>query len=288
MNKFSYSFLLTLLILTIKGYCQKKTLHTEFTKEKISIDGHLNEDIWKKAAIATDFIMFAPDNGKPISQDKRTEVKVVYDHDAIYIGAVMYDNEPDKILKEFTLRDQFGTAEHFGVFINGYNDGQQDFRFLVSAAGVQMDGVFTESKGEDFSWDAIWHSSVKITEYGWVAEIKIPYAALRFPENKKQTWGINFYRELRRFRQQYTWNLIDVNITNESSQAGILEGIENIKTPTRLFLIPYSSLYLKTNSNEKTSGELKGGMDIKYGINDAFTLDVILIPDFGQTKSGSF
>jgi hypothetical protein len=114
--------------------------------------------------------------------------------------------------------------------------------------------------------------------------MKIPYAALRFSDEKIQTWGLNFYREIRRDRRTYSWSLIDNKIKNETTQAGILKGIENIKTPIRLFLIPYSSFYLNSNKTQKTYGEYKGGLDVKYGINDAFTLDAILIPDFGQIK----
>ncbi|MBY0487758.1 MAG: carbohydrate binding family 9 domain-containing protein [Flavobacteriaceae bacterium] len=271
-------------LLSYIGFSQvsKKSLQTKFSDEKISIDGKLNEEIWKNAAVATDFIMISPDNGKPELKERKSEIKVVYNNDAIYIAATLFDNEPTKIRKELTTRDNFATADHFGVFLNGYNDGQQEFRFFVSAAGVQADVLYTDSNGEDSSWNAIWDSHTEITDFGWTVEMKIPYAALRFSSENKQTWGLNFYREIMRDRQQFTWNLIDNKIGSEANQAGILEGIENIKTPTRLFLIPYSSFYL--NSNEaQTKGELKGGLDIKYGINDAFTLDAILVPDFGQT-----
>jgi hypothetical protein len=91
-------------------------------------------------SIATDFIMFQPDNGKPIPENKRTEVKVLYDNDAIYVAAVLYD-EPNKILKEISQRDDFGTSDVFGVFINGFNDGQQDFQFFVNAADGQGDCI---------------------------------------------------------------------------------------------------------------------------------------------------
>lgn len=272
-----------LLLISICSFSQKKTLQTQFTTEKIVIDGKFEEQSWKLAEIATDFVMISPDNGKPIAKEKATEVKIIYDNEAIYVAATLYDDEPSKIRKELTLRDNFATAEHFGVFLNGYNDGQQEFRFFVSSAGVQQDILYTESFGEDLSFNAIWDSKVIITDFGWVVEMKIPYAALRFSTESKQTWGLNFYRELQRDRQQYTWNLIDNKIGSESNQAGILEGIENIQTPTRLFLIPYSSFYLNGNEYQKTKGELKGGLDIKYGINDAFTLDAILVPDFGQT-----
>ena len=283
MSKFSYLKCFVFLLFTVISFGQKKTLRA-IPAGNIVIDGKLDEPIWDYAPIATDFVMFAPDNGKAIDDKKKTMVQVVYNDDAIYIGARLYDDEPKKILKEITQRDVFGTSEHFGVFINGFNDSQQDFRFFVSAAGVQMDCIFTNQDGEDFTWDSIWDSKVLVTDYGWTVEMKIPYAALRFSKEKNQIWGINFYREIRRDRQSYTWNYIDSKINNESAQSGILEGIDNINTPTRLFFIPYSSYYINSSKLQKTKGELKGGLDVKYGITDAFTLDAILIPDFGQTQ----
>ena len=265
-------------------YGQKKTLQAKSTLENISIDGKINEEAWRNAPIATDFIMYEPDNGKPISENKKTEVKVLYDNNAVYILAVLHDEEPNKIARELTNRDDFGVSDVFSVSINGNNDGQQDFRFFVSAAGVQMDCLATEDD-EDFNWDAIWDSEVELTNFGWVVEMKIPYAALRFSNATKQTWGLNFKRDIKRGAQDqsYTWNFVDTKIDAVITQEGILEGIENIKTPTRLFFIPYTSAYYQQDdyTSDKT---LKLGMDIKYGINDAFTLDAILVPDFGQTK----
>lgn len=258
----------------------KKTLRAFPLKSAISIDGKLSENEWKNAETASGFVTYQPDNGTPVPFEKRTEVKVLYDDDGIYIGAVLYD-DPSKIVKEITERDKFGTSDFFGIFINGYNDGQQDFRFFVSTAGTQMDCMATEN-GEDYTWDGIWHSNVVLTDFGWTVEMKIPYAALRFSEKKEQIWGVNFFREIRRDRQKYTWNRIDNSIGATIPQAGILEGIQDIKPPTRLFLIPYSSYYINHN-DYGTNTEFKAGMDIKYGINDSFTLDAILVPDFGQT-----
>lgn len=280
---FSFIGLMLLIINKSFGQSPKKILHTKFTTEKIIIDGKTDEKSWIDAEVATDFFMTFPDNGKVEKSERKSEVKILYTNEAIYVAATLHDNEPTLIGKELALRDNFVTADHFGILLNGYNDGQQEFRFYVSAAGVQMDCVYTENNGEDFSWNAIWDSKTQITDKGWVIEMKIPYAALRFSTEKKQTWGLNFYREIIRDRQQFTWNLINNNISNEANQAGILEGIENIKTPTRLFFIPYSSQYINAKDVQKTTGEFKGGLDIKYGINDAFTLDAILIPDFGQT-----
>lgn len=264
------------------AYGKKKTLQAKSIDSKITIDGKLDEEIWKTAQVASDFIMFEPDNGKPISHDKRTEVKVLYDNTSLYISAIMYDNEPNKILKEITKRDDFGVSDNFSVSINGYNDGQQDFRFFVSSVGVQSDCLATEDS-EDFTWNAVWYSKAVLTDFGWVVEMRIPFAALRFSNSKKQTWGLNFMREIKRDSQKYTWNHVDTRIGAVIAQEGILEGIENIKPPTRLFFIPYTSAYYQQNKLGSDK-KLKAGLDIKYGINDAFTLDAILVPDFGQTK----
>ncbi len=283
MTKQVYFLVLIYMTINISLFGQKKTLRAKSIIKNINIDGKLDEDEWlSNTDKASDFIMFEPDNGKLIPDNKKTEVKVLYDNSAIYISAVLYDNEPDKILKEITNRDVFGASDHFSVFINGFNDGQQDYRFFVSAAGVQMDCLATEDN-EDFTWDAIWESKVKITDFGWTVEMKIPYAALRFSNTKEQTWGLNFMREIKRNVQKYTWNYIDTKIGAVITQAGILKGIENIKPPTRLFFIPYTSAYYQED-NSTSDRTLKAGIDIKYGINDSFTLDAILVPDFGQTK----
>jgi len=243
---------INLFLFSLFSYSQKKQLHTKFTTENITIDGKIDEEIWNSALIASNFIMFHPDNGKPIPENKRTEVKVLYDNDAIYVAALMYDDEPDKILREITKRDDFGTSDFFGLFINGYNDGQQDFQFYVSASDGQADCITTDTNGEDYSWDAVWKSKAVITDFGWVVEMRIPYAALRFSGENKQTWGLNFFREIRRDRQKYSWNFIDSKLGTFTQQSGVLEGIENIKPPTRLFFLPYFSFYLIANAHQKT------------------------------------
>ncbi|MGQ7946460.1 DUF5916 domain-containing protein [Flavobacterium sp. WC2509] len=263
-------------------HSQKKTIRANSIMSKISIDGKLTEEAWNSSETATDFVMYQPDNGKLINPNKKTVVKILYDNDAVYIAAIMNDENPSQIKKEITNRDTFGVSDYFSVFINGFNDGQQDFRFYVTAAGVQLDCIATEDN-KDFSWDAIWDSKSIITDNGWIVEMKIPYAAIRFPNSDKQTWSINFLRNIERDVQVYSWNLIDAKIGAELTQNGLLEGIENIKTPTRLFFIPYASFY-NQKDNTQSENTFKGGLDIKYGINDAFTLDAILVPDFGQTK----
>ena len=270
-------------LLNLKAFAQKKILLAKPKIGNIAIDGKFNEEEWtKNDETASNFIMFQPDNGKAIDKKQKTDVKILYDNEAIYISADLNDSEPQKIQKELTKRDVFGVADHFAVYINGFDDGQQDYRFYVSASGTQMDCIATEDS-EDFTWDAIWQSSVKITDTGWKVEMKIPYAAIRFPKSEIQIWGINFMREIKRKNQKYTWNHINTTIGSVLTQSGRLEGIKNINPPTRLFLIPYTSAYYQKD-NFTSDKTFKAGLDIKYGINDAFTLDAILVPDFGQTK----
>lgn len=228
--------ILTLLLVFKFGYSQKKVLQTKkLTTETITIDGKFDEAAWQSAEEAKDFVMFTPDNGKKIPENQRTIVKVIYDNEAIYVSATLYDDQPDKILREISQRDDFGISDLFGAFINGYNDGQQEFQFYVNAADGQADCINTDANGEDYSWDAVWKSKALITNFGWTVEMRIPYAALRFSSEDKQTWGINFFREIRRDRQKYTWNFIDSNLGTFTQQAGVLEGIENIKPPTDSF-----------------------------------------------------
>lgn len=247
------------------------------------IDGILDEEVWQNAPIATDFIERRPNNGVPIPTAFKSEVKVLYDDTGIYFGAILHDDNPEKIAHELTERDNIETDDIFGVTINGYNDHQQSLEFLVLPSGVQIDAKLTSDFGEDNSWNAVWYSAAKITDKAWVVEMKIPYSELRFPKKNIQEWGINFLRLVHRTSTMYDWNFVDNKKGSYMLYDGVLDGIENIKPPIRLSFLPYFSSYLN-NYDGKTTANFNGGMDVKYGINDAFTLDLTLIPDFGQAS----
>lgn len=246
------------------------------------IDGILDDAAWQNAPIATDFVERQPNNGKPIPDSLQTDVKIVYDDLGIYFGATLKDPDPDKILRELTERDGIGNDDFFFILLNGYNDRQQSLQFIVTAAGVQYDAKMT-NENEDNTWNGIWYSAVQMTEEGWVAEIFIPYSELRFPNKNVQVWGLNMEREVRRNRTRYSWSHVDNTKGSYSIYDGEIYGISNIKSPTRLSFQPYLSAYVN-DFDGKTETILNGGMDLKYGINDAFTLDMVLIPDFGQSK----
>ncbi len=260
--------------------CIKRTLKTGVADEKITIDGKLTEPAWQKTEKATGFIQYKPIPGQASSQ--RTEVSILYDNDAVYIGAMLYDSSPDSILKQLSARDDDGgNTDEFGVFFDTYSDNQNATEFAVTAAGVQVDAIIKFGSG-NAAWNAAWYSKVTVNDKGWCVEMKIPYSALRFPKKSVQSWGVNFFRNIRRYRETSYWNTVKPTESNSICQAGILDGIHDIKSPLRLSLLPYVSAYAQNYAGANTN-TVDGGMDIKYGFNESFTLDMTLVPDFGQT-----
>lgn len=266
----------------------KKIIDAIRVQKPPKLDGVLDDEVWKKAPVATNFIQDSPHPGKKASQ--KTEVRVLYDNTAIYIGAVMYDVSRDSILRELSQRDNEGNTDLFAVFIDTYNDDQSGYGFVVHPTGVQWDARYSQAQGQVVSWNAVWISEVRIDDKNWYVEMKIPYSAIRFPEKEIQEWGINFSRKIRRHREFSHWSPIDPKVNGFVNQWGTLEGIKNIEAPLRLMFTPYISGYVEhypydVNGASNYSQSINGGMDVKYGINDAFTLDMTLIPDFGQVQS---
>ena len=269
--------------ITCIGGKPRRKLEAVRTNQQIKIDGIISENIWKSAPKAIDFVTYSPTFGLPATQ--RTEVRVVYDNHAVYFGIMCFDTASDSILTELTKRDDMwgGNTDKFQISLNPYNDGQNLYHFEVTASNVQSDSKASSRRWPDRSWNAVWHSEAKLVENGWVIEVKIPYAAIRFPKEDIQKWGVNFKRTVRRNREETTWNSVDRTF-NEASQVGELIGINNIEAPLRLELYPYLSAFAE-NRKEGNSYGYSAGLDLKYGINESFTLDMTLIPDFGQRKS---
>ena len=259
---------------------EKKTLQIERVLSPPKIDGVLNDEAWLHAEEAKDFTQFRPDMGISELDHQKTIVKMAYDDNAIYISAYLHD-DPQNIMKQLTSRDNFGQSDFFFVVLNPNNDALNDTEFVVHSSGTQADAIALAGISEDFGWNAVWESAVKIVEDGWIVEMKVPYAALRFSNKEIQTWGIQFHRRFRSNNSQYSWNPIDKTKGNFSLYHGELIGIENITPPTRLSFYPFASTLVKSYEGE-TSSEYNLGMDLKYGITENFTLDATLIPDFSQ------
>lgn len=242
------------------------------------IDGEPDDLVWLKAPTYGEFILFEPNPGIPCSQ--KTHFKLLYDNNAIYVYARM-DDHPDHILKELAQRDQYNNTDFIAFIFDPYASGTNGFGFCVTPRNLQLDTkyVFLD---EDASWDAIWDSAVKITDNGWQAEMRIPFSQLRFPKEDIQRWRFNVIRQMKKSREKSSWQPINPAVSGFLNQNGYLEGINHVKSPLRLSLFPYFSTYYAPEANKKV--KVAGGLDLKYGLNDAYTLDLTLIPDFGQVS----
>ncbi len=276
-----------LLLLFANGvFCQSRNLAAVKCEKAPVIDGNLSDSVWQHAAVATDFITNAPVFGNKTNE--KSVVKILYTDEAIYIGAYLYD-KPSDIRTQLTSRDaeQFKDVDVFAFGFDTYLDRQNSFQFLVTPVNVQSDNRHSNGSG-DYNWDAVWISKTAIVNDGWIAEIKIPYQAIRFAKKNTQDWGINFGRFIRRKNEWSYWNPVDPNVAGFVNQFGTLSGLQNIQPPLRLSFLPYVSAgysTVPTNAGRVNTFMKNGGMDVKYGINESFTLDMTLIPDFGQVQS---
>lgn len=288
---------LLLLVITIflqfVAVAQVKKLTAVKATAAPKIDGSLDEAVWATAPVASNFTQNFPVAGTPSLT--RTEVRILYDDNAVYIGAYLFD-DPALIRRQLTSRDGESRQDidHFSVFFDTYNDQQNGFQFLVTAANVQSDarlgGSGNMGFGEygDKTWDAVWQSRAAIKSDGWVVEMRIPYISLRFSKNDVQNWGLQFLRQTRRTNETAFWNPVDPKVSGFVNQFGRYNGLRDIKPPLRLSFSPYVSGGVRFNpegSVKRTEVLGSGGMDVKYGINESFTLDATLIPDFGQVIS---
>jgi len=290
----SLATILAIVIACTNAGAQQRNIRAVKISQPIRVDGNLDETAWAQAPAASDFITNTPVFGNPASS--RTEVRVLYDNQAIYIGAYIYD-DASKIRKQFTPRDQELRADvdYFAVFLDTYRDRQNAFQFLVTSRNVQSDARVSPQAETDFgvygdlSWDAVWDSRVSMKKDGWCVEIKIPYFSIRFSKAADQEWGIQFLRFSRRLNETSFWSPVNPNISGFANQFGDLSGLQNLVPPLRLSFSPYvSGGYRGTptvSNGYKNEWLPSGGMDVKYGINESFTLDATLIPDFGQVIS---
>jgi len=259
----------------------------------IKLDGLIDDAAWKDAPAALGYTEFRPTPFKPEDPANKTEVYMLYNDEGIYLGGYCHERTKDSISTELGGRDGFGNNDFIGFIFDTYNDKINGFEYFVTPLGEQMDSKMSPNQNgnsEDFSWNAVWKSYAVIHDDGWSFEIFLPLSAIRFSKKNVQDWGLNITRRRQKTGQQYTWNTIDPNVNGFLTQEGYWKGLENIKPPLRLQFSPYFSTYINhfpTNQPGKKNwtSSVNGGMDVKYGINQAFTLDMTLVPDFGQVQS---
>ena len=253
------------------------------------IDGFLNDLVWTLAIPAGDFLQRLPDEGKPATQ--RTEVRILYDDDAIYFGAMMYDNEPEKIVAQLARRDNEVESDVISFRFDTFHDHQNNYEFTINAAGVKTDiQQFNDGNDEDASWDVVWDVQTRVLSNGWSCEVKIPFQSLRYPQILPQEWGFEVIRMISRNQENDYWALIRLQQSGLTSHFGSLIGLDSLPMPVRLEVLPYlvGKRFMVQPTLEHSNGqynEFSGGADIKYGLGSNFTLDATINPDFGQVEA---
>lgn len=255
----------------------------------ITIDGILSEPAWRRAKRINDFTQATPDEGaKPT---ERTVVRILYDNNAIYIGARMYDNHPDSIIALLGRRDAPLKADKFIVYFDPFNDGQTGYYFGVNAGGTLYDGTMYNDVRKDNSWDGVWIGKAHRDKKGWTVEMRIPFSQLRFHEEKNYVWGIDFKRDIGRNNEQDYLVYTPKNGNGFVSLFPELLGIKKIKPKQDIEFVPYITSKISYLQHDAGNPFIKGptyntniGGDIKASIGSDLTMDATIDPDFGQVE----
>ena len=268
------------------------------------IDGRLDDEVWKSGQAYSDFIQRELRESEPVTE--RTEVRLLTDGEALYVGAWLFDREPAGIVPGEKIRDVTLTnSDYFALILDTYLDRQNGFVFATTPAGVEYDaqvvkegeggGVFQQGQtraqagsmgGFNLNWDATWQVATSIDERGWYAEFRIPFSTLRYGGGTTQDWGLNFVRSIRRHNEEAFWSFIPRQFNlYRLSRAGTLQGISvpsrRIATVTP-YVLSQSARNFSVDSRMKSTGEF--GVDMKYGLTPSLTLDLTYNTDFAQVE----
>ena len=267
----------------------------------IDVDGRLDDAAWSQAALLTGFTQFRPVEGAPASQ--KTEVLVLVDADAIYFGFKAYDDDPSGIRATLSDRDSFTfTDDYVRITLDTFDDSRRAYIFSVNPLGVQHDGIWNEGGGSagqrggfgppiDDNPDFIWNSSARITEWGYEAEIRIPFKSLRFPDREDQTWGVQAVRSVQRLGFSSSWAPLTNDVSNRLAQAGKLQGLRNLDMGLFLELNPVLTGTRLGERDDQLGSFQHGdptadfGLNATYGLTSNLTLDGTYNPDFSQVEA---
>lgn len=259
----------------------------------IRVDGRLDEAAWASVPAEGNFVTQWPKDRAPATQ--KTEARVLYDNDAIYIGVRLFDTHPDSIAAQLARRDASGIySDWLHVIIDSYHDRRTGFRFSVNPKGVQKDVRHFDDRNEDVNWDAVWEVTTVVDSLGWVAEYRIPLSQLRYGEADAQgnrLWGIQFARDIARYQERDNWSPIAATANGYVSRFGDINGFSNLSAPRRIEAVPYVSgrLTRAPGATEnpfyrKNATTPSVGGDLRLGVGSGLTLTATVNPDFGQVE----
>lgn len=286
-------FIFTMIaVMNFNAYSNKEIKALK-TQEAIKIDGHLNEKDWSRTQIIDDFTQQYPNEGDPLSQ--RTEVRLLYDREKLYIAFQCFDSQPHKIIANEMRRDgMLWQNDNVYIMLDTYGDKLQGFFFRINPLGAKSDTAVTDG-GENLngSWDCIWDAAGHQHDKGWTVEIAIPFNQLRYKENKKMEWGVNFGRNIPRTTETSQW----IQVPQSQSWSGTfhpiyqgkLTGLQDISSPSYLDVKPYLLGGLAENLDDSSDWQRDNagdmGLDMKYGVTSNLTLDLTVNTDFAQVEA---
>ena len=259
----------------------------------VHMDGRLAEPAWRSAPITAGFRQREPDEGAPAPE--ATEVRILYDDDALYVGARMFSKDPKSIVSIVARRDNETAAETFYVSLDTYRDRRTAYSFGVTPAGVRLDFFHPGDNMDntDSEFDPVWEARTSVDSLGWTAEMRIPFAQLRFSRADVQEWGINVARFVPARNEESFWILVRKSETGWSSRMGTLTGIRGVRPSRRIEALPYVAADSRTQQIEdqsdpflhRTQSAARIGGDLKMGLGPNLTLDITANPDFGQVEA---
>jgi len=254
-------------------------------------DGRLDEAAWQAVAPLENFTQMQPHEGDPATQ--RTEIRILYDADALYIGARMFDTEGAAgIRTRLARRDNLPDADYVQIIFDTFHDHLGRVSFMVNPSGVKGDSYGPNGANLDASWDAVWDVVTRVDSLGWVAEFRIPFAQLRYPRDSVQTWGLQVWRNESRLNELSMWSFWRMNESGGPPRFGHLEGLRIAHGPGRAEILPY---VVARNTrqpvadpadpfNKATAYDARFGADLKYLLASNLTLSATVNPDFGQVE----
>ena len=265
-----------------------KRITAHWTAGPIQIDGRLEESDWDLAEPVSDFVQVEPREGG--TPTERTEVRVLFDENRLYIGVYLYDSSPDRILINDLQRDfQTHEGDVFGVIVDAFHKQRTSFAFFTNAEGAKNDSQgLGDGRYTNTSWDGIWYTASQFQEDGWTCEIAIPFKTLRFEAQENQVMGINFKRRIRRKNEDLYWSLVPRRYnSHRASLSGDLL-LERRITPGRnLQVKPFATFNLEHTrlaGERSTDGDPEVGVDVKYSLTPGLTLDLTYNTDFSQVE----
>jgi hypothetical protein len=257
----------------------------------IVLDGRLDEAAWQAATPAVDFTQAQPNEGQPATQ--RTEVRFLYDDEALYVGARMYDTEGAAgVRTRLVRRDDNFNSDYIELIFDTFHDHLSRVEFMTNPSGSKEDSYGPNGSNLDASWDAVWDVATRIDSMGWTAEFRIPLSQLRFPRDSMQTWGLQIWRGENRLNEVSQWSFWHLNEAGGPARFGHLQGLALSRGPGRAEIMPYvvgrsanlSGLDPADPFHRPHQSDARVGGDFKYYLASNLTLSGTINPDFGQVE----